>query len=63
VAGGLAYVFYVRPQQERAEEQRLARDLARQWAADRGLQEVDRAAPRPDPQDTGLVKGKAGKSP
>ena len=36
----------------------MARELARQLAEEKGLVEIDRAAPRPDPQDTGLVRGK-----
>jgi hypothetical protein len=40
----------------------LARELGQRLAAENGLREVDRVAPRPDPQDTGLVVG-GGKSP
>lgn len=36
----------------------MARELARRLAEEKGLLEIDRAAPRADPQDTGLLKGK-----
>jgi hypothetical protein len=57
VAGTLAYYFYVVPERKKAEEQKLARELARSLAEEKGLLEVDRSVPRPDPQDTGLLKG------
>ena len=34
-----------------------ARERARQHTADKGLQEVDRVRPTPDPQETGLMRG------
>ena len=57
VAGSLAYYLYVVPERRRAEEQQLARELAKSWAEENGLVEIDRAKPKPDPQDTGLTKG------
>lgn len=62
VAGSLAYVFYVVPEKQRAVEQHAARELARRLAAEKGLVEIDRASPIPDPQDTGLIKGKGATS-
>lgn len=55
VAGTLAYFLWVRPERE-AEKERQARLALR-----RELDLEDYAIkmrPRPDPQDTGLVKGK-----
>lgn len=57
VAGSLAYYLYIVPERRRAKEQQLARELAKTWAEENGLVEIDRATPKPDPQDTGLRKG------
>ena len=38
-------------------EVQLAREMARRLAEEKGFLDVDRVRPRPDPQDTGLVKG------
>lgn len=36
----------------------IARELSKQRAVELGLEEIDRVRPIPDPQDTGLLKGK-----
>lgn len=37
----------------------VERERAKQRAAELGLEEIDRVRPMPDPQDTGLIKGRA----
>lgn len=37
----------------------VERERAKQRAVELGLEEVDRVRPMPDPQDTGLIKGRA----
>lgn len=55
-AGGVAYVLWIRPAQQEAEQLRLE-----QAARYHKMREVDRVKPVPDPQDTGLIRGRAGK--
>jgi hypothetical protein len=57
VAGTAAYFLWWRPEQARREERRLAHEQAKQRAFERGLVDIDRVRPRPDPQDTGVIKG------
>lgn len=37
----------------------IERERAKKRAVELGLQEIDRVKPMPDPQDTGLIKGRA----
>jgi hypothetical protein len=60
VAGSAAYVLFWIPEQRRREERRLAHEQAKQRAFERGLAEIDRVRPRPDPQVTGAVFHGAG---
>lgn len=60
VAGGAAYFLFWLPEQARREERRAAHEQARQRAFERGLADVDRVRPRPDPQDTGVIRGHQG---
>eukprot|EP00879_Flechtneria_rotunda_P005372 GHRR01005661.1.p1 GENE.GHRR01005661.1~~GHRR01005661.1.p1 ORF type:complete len:113 (+),score=41.05 GHRR01005661.1:107-445(+) len=60
-AGALAYYFIYLPEQKRAQEVLAQREAAKRFAIEKGIQDMDRARPIPDPQDTGLIKGvKAG---
>lgn len=57
VAGSAAYVLFWLPEQKRREERRVAHEQAKQRALEKGLAEIDRVRPRPDPQDTGVIRG------
>eukprot|EP00884_Botryococcus_braunii_P012138 jgi/Botrbrau1/20925/Bobra.0135s0056.1 len=57
VAGSLAYYLWILPDQRKEEAKRIARDRARKHAEERGLLDIDRARPVPDPQTTGLLHG------
>ncbi|CAL8466848.1 g6384 [Coccomyxa elongata] len=56
VAGVLAYYLWVKPEREAEQERRAARERARLFASEKGIQDVDRRRPIADPQDTGLVR-------
>lgn len=60
VAGTAAYFIWWRPEQARREERRLAHEQAKQRAFEKGIADIDRVRPRPDPQDTGVIRGHAG---
>ncbi|KAF6265304.1 hypothetical protein COO60DRAFT_1479802 [Scenedesmus sp. NREL 46B-D3] len=57
LAGGLAYYFIYLPEQRRAQEIQAAREAAKRLAVAKGIADIDRSRPIPDPQDTGLIKG------
>ncbi|KAK9810184.1 hypothetical protein WJX72_006437 [[Myrmecia] bisecta] len=57
VAGVIAYALWVRPEKQARQEREAARERAKQFAAQSGIADVDKARPYADPQDTGLIKG------
>ncbi|KAF8069487.1 COL14A1 [Scenedesmus sp. PABB004] len=57
VAGAAAYYLIYLPEQQKAQEILAQREAAKRLAIERGLQDIDRARPIADPQDTGLVQG------
>ena len=63
VAGGIAYVLWIRPEQQKAREREEAKVRARLEAAasapslKRARENTDRASPTPDPQIGGLSVG------